>query len=146
MVRVESIEVVFESYGFMYERFGEGEYWRALAGSYLHYSLMRYIRNLFLLMLISMVAFPTVGPITSVGTFLLRNMAGLVGQVYFGGSLYDSSRGMSFGIYALFGVIAILALAISEVTSPAAATAGHITGVIVSRTSFENRLGALGMT
>ena len=73
-------------------------------------------------------------------------MAGLVGQVYFGGSFYDSSRGMSFGIYALFGVVAILALAISEVTSPAAATAGHITSVSVSRTSFENRLGALGMT
>ena len=73
--------------------------------------------------------------------------------MYFGGSLYDSSGGMSFGIYALFGVvvmsatlqrrlmtrgfnilfalIAILALAVSEATSPTAATAGHITGVIV---------------
>ena len=153
LVRVEGIEVVFESYGFMYERFGEGEYWRALTGSYLHYSLMHYVPNLFLLILIGMVAFPTMGPITSVGTFLLGNMAGLVTQIYFGGSLYDSSGGMSFGIYALFGVvvmsailqrrlmpqgfnilcalIAILALAISEVTSPTAATAGHITGVIV---------------
>ena len=77
----------------MYERFGEGEYWRALTGSYLHYSLMHYIPNLFLLMLIGMVTFPTVGEITFVGTFLLGNMAGLVGQMYFGGSLYDSSGG-----------------------------------------------------
>lgn len=152
LVRVAGMESVFESYGFMYERFQEGEYWRALTGAYLHYSLLHYVPNVFLLLLIGMLAFPTVGPIPSIVTFLVGNTAGLLGQMYFGGSVYDSSGGMSCGIYALFSLvvtsatlherlmpqgfalvcamIAIAALVISEITSAAAATAGHISGLV----------------
>ena len=153
LAQSDGIVAVFDAYGFVYERFEAGEYWRVLTGAYLHYSLMHFVPNLFLLMLIGMLAFPTVGPVISVVTFVLGNAAGLIGQIYLGGSLYDSSGGISFGIYALFGLvvmsailqprlmprsfnvlcalIAILALAISEITSPAAATAGHITGLAV---------------
>lgn len=87
----------------------------------------------------------------SVSVFVFGNILGAAGQLLWGGTLYDNVAGISAGVYALFGLlagaaaidkklypkgfgivygsVAVMAIAYSEVVSGDAATVAHLVGL-----------------
>lgn len=145
-------DATFARVGAMYDSIDQGDWWRIVTGAYLHYSILHFLNNAFLLMLVGSLSWATFGRGYSIGVFVLGNMLGVLGQMWLGGSAYNSTGGISFGIYALFGFvivagrnvtgrlptgfaalvafIAVLCIGASELASKSTATVGHLFGVL----------------
>lgn len=139
------------NYGVSYAGIRRGELWRFVIGPYFHYSLSHFITNVALLILISRIVLFSAGfwfcLFSFVGCVLVSSMM----QVYFGGQAYDNFAGISGGVYALYGVlfgihimdgkalpkglafnlflVALMGIVYSEITSKAAATVAHLSGL-----------------
>lgn len=142
---------IFHRYGFMYDAVRQGELWRALTGPLLHYSLLHYITNMVFLLVVGPLCWALLGGAVTLIVFVCGNAVGAAAQMILGGTLYDNCGGISFGCYALFGVligvallrprflprglglfaamIAVIGIVGVELGSQVAATAGHIAGL-----------------
>ena len=150
--RLGDLTQVFHAYGVMYPDVYAGELWRLVTGPYLHYSLLHFMNNYFMLILIGTLSWVLLPGGLSLATFALGNSVGAVGQILLGGNAYDSCGGISFGINALFGLviassaldrrmlphgfatlcmfIAMLGILGSEAGSADTATAGHVVALV----------------
>ena len=105
----ENLATVFESYGAMYPALDEGQYWRLITGPFLHYSLLHYGVNAILLVVTGTLAWIAVGRV-SIILFVLGCIVSTYCQYEFGGRLFDSTAGLSGGLFTLIGFLALYAV------------------------------------
>ncbi|WP_189453915.1 rhomboid family intramembrane serine protease [Cognatilysobacter bugurensis] len=146
------IDPVFREYGVMYSAVENGEYWRLLAGPYLHYSLVHYFNNVALLLFAGSLTYALFGGST-LAVFALGNTVSALAQMALGGRVFDNYAGVSGGVYTLLGVfiaaglvnrrllpkgfwwlsvnLTLLGVLSSEILSPNAATVSHLCGLLL---------------
>ena len=97
-------DAVFYSYGTLYDKITQGEYWRLATGAYLHYSILHFLTNLFFVVVIGTLTMALTGP-ASILVFLAANVAGTYFQYALGAQELQSCAGFSFGVYGLYGFL-----------------------------------------
>jgi membrane associated rhomboid family serine protease len=97
---------VFSSYGAIYSAIDSGEFWRLISGSFLHYSVLHYSVNALLLILSGTLAWIVMG-YGSLVVFTFGCFSSTYFQYEFGGRLFESYGGMSGGVFALVGLLAM---------------------------------------
>jgi membrane associated rhomboid family serine protease len=143
---------VFNFYGVMYKKLSQGEFWRLLTGPLLHYSLLNFLNNFLLIIMIGTLCLCLIGS-NSIRVFLSGNVVGAYFQYLIGSQELDNCGGVSFGIYSLFGLllgfnffiekilpkgfsislvlILVIGIFSSELLLTNSASVGHITGLVI---------------
>lgn len=146
------IDETFHRFGTMYSDVRAGQYWRLLSGPYLHYSILHYLNNAILLIFAGTMASTLLGRSAFI-MFVLGNVITAVAQMMLGGTAFDNYGGISGGIYTLLGMLivagagrrqlfakglwllivnlTILGMVASEALSGHAATAAHLSGLLL---------------
>lgn len=147
------LDSVFYHVGTMYADVNAGQYWRLISGPYLHYSLSHYLINATFLLSWGTLSFAIFKRLAFV-VFIVGNAFTAFAQMTFGGNAFDNYGGISGGIYTLLGMLVaagaikgrqlfprglgwlifnltMLGVVGSEVTSENAATAAHLSGILL---------------
>ena len=146
-------DLLITKYGFYYPSVRDGEWWRIISVPMFHGSLVHFLVNFSLLVSIVPIIWGMVGPVVTVGVFIVASFVGGFGQMFLGlDKSADATLGASGGIFGLLGFIiamnflrdsmlpkgfgislsgiAFLSIVGAEVLPGNVATASHIVGLV----------------